>query len=141
MTDYNSDFYLWAQQQAQLLRQSAWSQLDLENLIEEIASMGKRERRALGSYLRNVIMHLLKWQYQPQRRSTSWQASINSGRDELEVLLTDSPSLHPQLIDLIAEEYRRARKQAALETALPLSTFPAQCPFSNEQIISDWWPE
>lgn len=66
----NGAFCLWTQQQAQLLRQGAWSGLDLENLIEEITSMGKREQRALGSYLRNVVMHLLKWQYQPQRSST-----------------------------------------------------------------------
>ncbi len=138
---YNTDFYLWTQQQADLLRQGALSALDVDNLIEEIESMGKRDRRAIGSYLRNVIMHLLKWRFQPERRGTSWQSSINSGRDEIEVLLIESPSLNPQLSTLIADEYRRARKQASLETGLTLTTFPDQCPFTVEQITGDWWPE
>ena len=138
---YNTDFYLWTQQQADLLRQGALSALDVDNLIEEIESMGKRDRRAIGSYLRNVIMHLLKWRYQPERRGTSWQSSINSGRDEIEVLLIESPSLNPQLSTLIADEYRRARKQASLETGLTLTTFPDQCPFTVEQITGDCWPE
>lgn len=141
MTTYQSDFYQWTQQQADLLRQGALSALDVDNLIEEIESMGKRDRRAIGSYLRNVIMHLLKWRYQPDRRGTSWQGSINAGRDEIDVLLNESPSLNPQLSTLIIDEYRRARKQASLETGLPLTTFPDQCPFTIEQITGDWWPE
>jgi len=141
MVTYNADFYLWTQQQADLLRQGALSALDVENLIEEIESMGKRDRRAIGSYLRDVIMHLLKWHYQPQRRGMSWQASINAGRDEIEVLLNESPSLNPQLSTIITDEYRRARKQASLETGLPLTTFPEQCPFTMEQIVGDWWLE
>ena len=138
---YETDFYLWTQQQADLLRQGALSALDMDNLIEEIESMGKRDRRAIGSYLRNVIMHLLKWRYQPQRRGTSWQGSINAGRDEIDVLLNESPSLNPQLSTLITDEYRRARKQASLETGLPLITFPEECPFTVEQITGDYWPD
>ena len=141
MVTYHADFYLWTQQQANLLRQGALSALDVENLIEEIESMGKRDRRAIGSYLRDVIMHLLKWHYQPQRRGMSWQASINAGRDEIEVLLNESPSLNPQLSTIITDEYRRARKQASLETGLPLTTLPEQCPFTTEQIVGDWWLE
>jgi hypothetical protein len=140
-TTYNTDFYQWTQQQAVLLRQGALSAIDVENLAEEIESMGKRDRRAIGSYIRNVIMHLLKWRYQPERRGTRWQGSINSGRDEIEVLLSESPSLNPQLSTLITDEYRRARKQASLETGLPLTTFPEQCPFTLDQITGDWWPE
>jgi len=139
--NYNTDFFAWTQQQAVLLRQGALSAIDVENLAEEIESMGKRDRRAIGSYIRNVIMHLLKWQYQRERRGTSWQGSINSGRDEIEVLLSESPSLNPQLSTLITDEYRRARKQASLETGLPLTTFPDQCPFTLDQITGDWWPE
>lgn len=141
MTIYHTDFYQWTQQQAELLRQGALSTLDIENLAEEVESMGKRDRRAIGSYLRNVMMHLLKWQYQPQRRGTSWQGSINSGRDEIDVLLNESPSLNAQMSTLITDEYRRARKQASLETGLPLAIFPEQCPFTVEQITGDWWLE
>ncbi len=138
---YETDFYLWTQQQAALLRSGALSALDVEHLIEEIEDMGKRDRRAMGSYLRNILMHLLKWQYQPERRATSWQGSINSGRVELEVLLNESPSLNSQLLAALPDEYRRARKQASLETGLPLSAFPDECPFTLEHITGDYWPD
>ena len=138
---YETDFYQWTQQQADLLRQGALSALDIENLIEEIESMGKRDRRAIGSYLRNVIMHLLKWRYQPERRSNSWKSSIRKGRHAIERLLEESPSLKPRLSVMVTAEYRRARSEAADETGLPLTTFPDQCPFTVEQIIGEYWPD
>ena len=138
---YETDFYQWTQQQADLLRQGALSALDIENLIEEIESMGKRDRRAIGSYLRNVIMHLLKWQYQPQRRGTSWRSSIYNGRDQIEELLEENPSLRAQLGVIVEKSYPNARRLAANETGLPLSTFPDVCPFTVEQITGDWWPD
>lgn len=141
MNAYRTDFYLWTQQQAALLRQGHLSQVDIENIAEEIESMGRNDRRAMGSHLRNILMHLLKWRYQPKRRGISWKSSINSGRDELDVLLADSPSLQPQLPALIVEEYQRARRNAAHETRLSLTTFPEQCPFTIEQITGDWWPD
>lgn len=140
-TPYETDFYLWTQQQAALLRAGALTALDIEHLIEEIEDMGKRDRRAMGSYLRNILIHLLKWQHQPERRGTSWQGSINNGRIELEVLLSESPSLNAQLLAALPDEYRRARKQASLETGLPLSTFPETCPFTLEHITGDYWPD
>ena len=141
MNTYHTDFYLWTQQQAALLRQGYFSQVDIEHIAEEIESMGRNDRRAIGSHLRNILMHLLKWQYQLKRRGTSWKSSINRGRDEVDVLLADSPSLQPQLPALIAEEYQRARRNAANETRLALTTFPEQCPFTIEQITGDWWPD
>ena len=92
---YETDFYLWTQQQADLLRQGQFNRVDfdLENIAEEIESMGKRDRRAIEGYLQNIIMHLLKWQYQPQRRGTSWRLSIRNGREQLLDLLEESPSL------------------------------------------------
>ena len=138
---YDSDFYLWTQQQATLLRQGHLQAVDLENIAEEIESMGKRDRRSIESHLENVMMHLLKWQYQPQRQSPSWQHSIWNGRRDVERLLRDSPSLKPLLVALVRDEYPPARKQAAKETGLSLSTFPEQCPFTLEQVIGDWWPE
>ncbi|MCB1821469.1 MAG: DUF29 domain-containing protein [Candidatus Competibacteraceae bacterium] len=141
MNTYHTDFYLWTQQQAALLRQGHFSQVDIEHIAEEIESMGRNDRRAMGSHLRNILMHLLKWQYQPKRRGTSWKSSINGGRDEVDVLLADSPSLQPQLPALIAEEYQRARRNAAIETHLALTTFPEHCPFTIEQITGDWWPD
>ena len=138
---YETDFYLWTQQQADLLRQGALAALDVENLIEEIESMGASDRRSLSSFLELVIMHLLKWQYQPERRGASWQTSISKGRNAIERTLEYSPSLKRQLSKMIIAEYRRARKEASLETGLPLTTFPDVCPFSVEQITGDWWPD
>ena len=138
---YETDFYLWTQQQADLLRQGALSALDIENLIEEIEDMGASNRRSLGSFLELVLMHLLKWQYQPQRRGTSWRASISKGRNAIERTLEYSPSLKRQLPEMIVAEYRRARKEASLETGLSLTTFPDECPFTVEQITGDDWPE
>ena len=140
---YENDFYLWTQQQADLLRQGQFNRvdLDLENIAEEIESMGKRDRRSVSSYLQNVLLHLLKWRYQPERRGTSWRLSIENGRYQVVDLLEESPSLKPQLDALAAKEYRQARKNAAGETGLPLTTFPEQCPFTVEQITGDYWPD
>ena len=140
---YETDFYLWTQQQADLLRQGQFNrvELDLANIAEEIESMGKRDRRAIGGYLQNVLMHLLKWQYQPQRRSTSWRLSIRNGREQLLDLLEESPSLKPQLDYFLQKEYPRARNNAADETGLPLTAFPEECPFTIEQITGDYWPD
>ena len=138
---YETDFYQWTQQQADLLRQGALSALDVENLIEEIDDMGRSQKNALQGYLFNVIMHLLKWQYQPERRGTSWKLSICNGRDQIAWQIKDSPSLRPQLEGLLAEVYPSARRNAADETGLPLTTFPDQCPFTVEQITGDYWPD
>ena len=138
--NYETDFYQWTQQQADLLRQGALSALDVENLIEEIEDMGASNRRSLGSFLDLVIMHLLKWRYQPERRSNSWKSSIRKGRHAIERLLEESPSLKPRLSVMVTAEYRRARSEAADETGLPLTTFPDQCPFTVEQITGDYWP-
>lgn len=140
---YETDFYLWTQQQADLLRQGQFNRIDLdsENIAEEIESMGKRDRRAIGGYLQNVLMHLLKWRYQPERRGTSWRLSIRNGREQILDLLEESPSLKPQMGFVLQKEYPRARENAADETGLPLATFPDECPFSVEQITGDWWPE
>lgn len=140
-TAYDTDFYLWTQQQATLLRQGRLQAVDADNLAEEIESMGKSDRRTLGSHLRNVLSHLLKWRYQPERRGASWESSIRNGRDEIEVILADSPSLIHQLSVLLETEYRRSRRNAVSETNLPLATFPEKCPFALEQITGDYWPD
>lgn len=139
--DYDTDFYLWTQQQAALLRQGQFSRMDAENIAEEIESMGNSNRFALESFLANVIMHLLKWKYQPERRCTSWELSIVNGRHQIEKRLKNSPSLKPKLPEIIEGEYRLARRNASGETTLPLNIFPEQCPFTIEQIIGDDWPD
>lgn len=141
ITTYETDFYLWTQQQADLLRQGALSALDVEHLIEEIDDIGRSQKNALQSYLFNVIMHLLKWRYQPQRRGASWQQSIDNGRNSIERLLENNSSLVRQLPTLVGVEYPRSHRQASRETGLPLTTFPEECPFTVEQITGDYWPD
>lgn len=139
--NYETDFYLWTQQQAALLRQGRFTQMDAVNLAEEIESMGKSGQRAVESFLRNITMHLLKWKYQPERRGNSWRLTIRDGRYQIAKRLRESPSLTPKIADMILEEYPMARDYAADETDLPLSTFPEQCPFTIEQITGDYWPD
>jgi hypothetical protein len=143
LATYETDFYLWTQQQAELLRHGEFNRMDLdcENIAEEIESMGRGQTHSLGSYLHNVLLHLLKWRYQPERRGKIWQLSIINGRHQIERLLKESPSLTPKVATLIADEYRHARKIAALETGLPSSAFPEACPFTVEQITGDCWPD
>ena len=140
---YETDFYLWTQQQAALLRQGEFNRVDLDlaNIAEEIESMGKRDRRSVSSYLQNVLLHLLKWRYQPERRGTSWRSSIRNGRRQIKQLILESPSLKPQLPAIVQEEYLAARENAADETGLPLTTFPEECPFTLDQITGDDWPD
>jgi predicted DNA-binding ribbon-helix-helix protein len=134
---YNRDFHLWTQQQIACLQQAQWTGLDVENLVEELADLGRSEQKELGSYLKVLIMHLLKWQYQPERRTKSWDVTIANCRDNLQDCLEDSPSLKRFLKDdnWIAKYYRRARRDAAKETEKTLDTFPETCPYTIEQIL------
>jgi hypothetical protein len=143
-TLYDDDFYAWTQEQAALLREGAVQELDLANLAEEIESLGKSDRRALGSHLRNLVLHLLKWHYQPSGRLTghSWQSSIRNARAEITVLLEDSHTLRQEVAGLLVRWYPLARLDAADETRLPRATFPAVCPWTPEQVLDDdFWPE
>lgn len=140
-TTYETDFYQWTQQQAALLRQGQFSELDAAHLVDEIEDMGASNRHALGSYLEWVLLHLLKWQFQPDRRGTSWRITVRKGRNSIDRLLEESPSLKPRLSTMVTAEYRRARSEAADETGLALTIFPEQCPFTVEQIIGDYWPD
>lgn len=140
-TSYDEDFFLWTQQQAALLRQGQLSVIDAGNLAEEIEGMGKRDRRTLTSHLTNLLLHLLKWRYQPERRGASWRLAIRNARQNMELIMADSPSLRPQLAELIEAAYPRARRNAADETGLPLEALPEHCPFTAVQITAEEWPE
>ena len=104
-TIHETDFYLWTQQQAALLRQGQFSALDTVQLMEEIEAMGGSERHALASYLKNILLHLLKWKYQPERRGNSWRVSIINGRDGVERALAYSPSLAGQFPAMMSAGY------------------------------------
>lgn len=138
---YNKDFYAWARQQAHLLRTEELEKLDLPNLIEELEAMSLRERRELTSRLIVLLMHLLKWQYQPtphgRSQPRSWLNTIATQRQKIELLLEDSPSLHREVAERLAYAYSRACAQASRETGLALATFPVTCPYTVEQVLDD----
>src|SRR5262245_34715184 len=138
---YDKDFYAWTARMALLLRQGRFAEIDISHIAEELEDIGKRERRALESYIRNVTLHLLKWQYQPEKRGSSWRQSIRNGRIEIQKLLRDSPSLANQVPQLFEDEYPAARADAIDETGLTQDTFPPQCPFTTEQVLdAGFWP-
>jgi Domain of unknown function DUF29 len=134
---YDRDFYSWAMQQADLLRERRLDELDVENVAEEIESSGRSEAKELRSSFRILLTHLLKWQYEPRRRSKSWRDTIGRERDNVPLILKDNPGLRPRCSDLFAEAYRLARKDAMRESALRLDTFPAECPYSVDQALDE----
>jgi hypothetical protein len=141
-TDYEDDFEQWCFEQAELLRQKRFAELDLSNLIEEIEAMGKEQRRALKSSYRLLIAHLLKWQFQPQLRSRSWEITIDRERDNIDDREKDNPSLAQEAKRIVEGVYRRAVREAAKETELPRSDFPFDCPYTVEQLRDpDWMPD
>ena len=141
MSMYETDFYLWTQEQATLLREGRLDELDVPNLVEEIDSLGRSQRHELRSRLRVLLMHLLKWHYQPERRGPSWESTISEQRIHIEELLSDSPSLMTQVPTILPHVYALSRQSAHRETRLPLSTFPETCPYAVEQVLDDtFWP-
>ena len=138
---YEQDFNLWLDETARQLREKNFDAIDLENLIEEIESMGKRDKRELISRLIVLIFHLLKWKYQPSHRSSSWESTIDEQRNAIALVLEDSPSLKSFVELEINNRYPTARKRAAKETGLPIDTFPIICPFITAEILDpDFYP-
>lgn len=139
---YEKDFYLWTQENARLMRERRFSELDIENIAEEIEAMGKRDKRELVSRLAVLLTHLLIRQYQADFRSRSWKSTLVTQRAEIESLLKDSLGLKHGLNDRIDSAYSRAKKSAAVETGLPDRTFPGTCPYSREEILgTDFLPK
>lgn len=139
---YLKDFSSWINQTAQLLRERRWHEIDVQNLIEEVEDLGKSERRGIASQLTRLLLHLLKWQYQPQRRSDSWLDSITDARTQIELTIEDSPSLRSYPAEQLEDSYQRARRQAAKQTSMKISVFPEACPYSLELVLAeDWLPE
>jgi hypothetical protein len=134
---YEQDFYQWTIEQANLLKAGALSQLDIENLIEEVESMGKSQKRALESRLTVLLMHLLKWNFQPELQSRSWQSTIAIQRKEIKRLLRANPGLKGIVNDILPEIFQDAIDIASIETGLPESAFPKTCPYTIEQILGE----
>jgi hypothetical protein len=141
-TLYEQDFNLWLEETVNLLKTRQLSLIDYESLIEEIESMGISHKNALESNLMQILMHLLKWQYQKEKRTNSWRYTIIEHRDRLERAFRDSPSLKRYFDDVLENCYQKARRFASEETGLDIKTFPVDLPFRKEQILNpDYLPE
>jgi hypothetical protein len=139
---YEVDYAGWVFDQVERLRRERPEGFDWASVAEELEDLGKSERRALASHLRNVLIHLLKWQFQPSQRSESWRLSISNGRLEVSELLIENPSFRVELDSVVRRQYALARGLATRETNLPLETFPEEPPYSTEQILDiEFWPD
>lgn len=132
---YEEDFYSWLCKNVELLRQGRLSEIDVENIAEELDGMSKSQQRELISRLKVLLVHLLKWQFQADHRSGSWKGSIVEQRQQIKKLFKISPSLKRHIDDNIAESYNDAVEYASIETGIPESDFPQTCPYSFEQIL------
>jgi hypothetical protein len=139
---YDRDFFEWTQVNADLLSRGCFETADIEHIAEELADMGNNDRREVKSFLTRLVMHLLKWEMQPGQRSSSWIASINDSRLQLEGIFEQSPSLHRFASESFGSVYPRARRFAAKETGLAQTAFPAECPYSFDQLMDlDFFPD
>jgi Domain of unknown function DUF29 len=139
---YETDFVAWTEQTVQLIRARQFEQVDWENVIEEIESLGRSDRRELKSRLEVLLQHLLKWKYQPNLQSGSWRNTIDEQRNRITDLLQESLSLKSYPEEVLTECYRRGRKAASNETELPLDMFPIECPYTITQVLdAEFLPE
>ncbi|MGB3768952.1 MAG: DUF29 domain-containing protein [Phormidesmis sp.] len=134
---YERDYFAWIEATLRGLQQRDYNSVDWNNLIEEIADMGRREKRSLEGNLVIVLLHLLKWQYQPGRKSRSWASSIAEHRRRIRKQLKDSPSLKTFIVEELSESYTDSVRQASIETGLPIETFPVSCPYAIAQVLDD----
>lgn len=139
---YESDFYGWTLEQADLLRSGSLGELDTQNLLEEIEAMGTSAENELESRLEVLFIHLLKWQFQSERQGRSWKLTIEEQRRKIERRLKKSPSLKHKLPDIVGDAYGDAVISAERETNIKRSVFPAECPWSFEQFMNpEFYPE
>jgi len=140
-SEYDRDFCHWLEQNVALLRAGQLSEIDIENIAEELESMGKSQQHALVNRLAILLMHLLKWQYQAEKRSRSWELTIIEQRQEIMELLEESPSLKHTLAEKVLKAYKKSLIKAERETGIHLMKFPSQCPYNLNQILDeDFYP-
>lgn len=138
-TLYEADYYAWTQEQAARLRQGDFAHLDVANLIEEIESLGRSEKRELQSRLSQLLMHLLEWQHQPSKRTNSWLRTLRAQRRGVEALLDDMPLLRPKAGEFLSRAYDDALAMFEGETGLGIEDLPQACPYAFEQIMASGW--
>ena len=134
-TRYEDDVYAWSQETARAIAEGRWDEVDLAHVADEISDVGKTEQRALQSQMERILVHLLKIRFQPGRHTRSWDISIADARDRIEAILSENPSLRPTVPAKLGAVYKLARNSAALQTGLPLESFPEACPFSADEVF------
>ncbi len=133
---YERDLYAWSLEQARLLREGSLDQVDAENVAEEILDVGRNEYSKLESALSVLLMHMLKWDHQPDKRTRSWENTILEQRNRVERQLRDNPSLKSRRDEAVRDGYESARLQASSETDLEVSTFPVESPYDWDTILN-----
>jgi hypothetical protein len=134
---YETDFYAWTNDQADLLEKRSFDQLDIENLVEEIKCLGSERERALESFLRNLFTHLLKDQYQPSMKTSSWEITIKRSVNDAKKTIRKNPGLKSKLKEIAKDAYEDATYEAALQTGMQQSIFPEDCPWDIEEILNN----
>lgn len=134
---YDHDYFAWTQAQAELLRRGDWTRPDVANLVDEVETLGRSEKREIESQLQVLLVHHLKWFFQPSGRSSGWRGTIFEQRTRIAKDLKDSPSLRAFPGKILAQEDVIARLKAARETGLPEETFPADCPFTIAEVLKE----
>ena len=133
---YDQDYYLWIMRTIELLNKKKFSELDLTNLVEEIEDMGKSEKKSITSNLRILLMHLLKYKYQSDKRTHSWLFTIVEHRKRLQEAFKVSPSLRRYYEEVFLDCYQDARELASAETGLSMQIFSEVCPFTPEEALN-----
>ncbi|WP_375462450.1 DUF29 domain-containing protein [uncultured Methylobacterium sp.] len=133
---YAEDFYTWTQEQGARLRAGDLMALDLENLAEEIESLGRSQFDSLVSAWRILLLHMLKFDHQPSRRTRSWTLSIMEQRKQSGFILKDNPGLKSRLDEALERAYDVARVGASRETRIALGRFPEACPYTRDEMLT-----
>ena len=135
LAGYEDDFALWSAEQAVLIRAGKFDRVDLENVAEELESLGRGDTYQIDSRMEVLLAHLLKWEFQPGQRSSSWKATLFEQRYRIGRLLKESPSLRGRPGEMLDGSYVIGRFEAIKETKLPEAVFPETCPYTIEQIL------
>jgi hypothetical protein len=141
LTPYEADYAQWCAEQGALLREGRLSDLDRDNVAEEIESLGRSDKREIESRLGTLLLHLLKWEFQDEHRKAGWLSTIREQRYQIKKLINESPSLRAYPQKQLDSEFEFARLKAADETGLPEKVFPVDCPYEIADVLNqDFFP-
>lgn len=135
-TRYEDDLYSWVKEQMALLRSGRLDEIDALNIAEELSDVGNEQLDKLESAIAVLTLHLLKWEYQPERRSRSWQLSVREQRRRIHRVLKKNPGLKPMISEAIQEGYADGRDRALDETGLPDEALPEICPYTFDEMMT-----